>query len=169
MELVAKTTALEIISNENISATLTYKAEMLKAKNLPVENGLADYIALGVQNIDNKVAEYKNYKRMIDDEIKQLNEHKDNISKESAKWMQEQGMDKLNGAIVSSVTITKGKEAETKVNEKVVFSMNGIQYTDLETLTNELVGNGIGVFEVLKTESQIEATEDKIRINKKKK
>ena len=169
MNVIVKVqTALE--GNDSISDALDWKLQQIQNSDLPMEQGLADYIALGVGNIEEKINELKNYKKMIDSEIRQLNDHKSTVSVECAKWIQSQGLDKLNGVAVSSVTITKGT-AEKKIKKANLthYTYNGFHYDGYKELLKKLEKDEVVIFQYGKDIEEIKpATEDKIRINKKR-
>lgn len=169
MQITNIETALEK-KEQSIHEILNWKVEQLKESKSLVESGLADYIAHGVKNIDNRVTELNNYKKLISEEINQLKDNKEHISKECALWLQEQGIDKLKGIECSSITISKGKEATTrsKANfEKYLY--NGLEFTDIVELVKKLNEDDIVVFQYGEDiVEKIEATEDKIRINSKR-
>jgi len=107
--LIKKETSLEIQSQDT-KETLNWKLEQLTNNNLPVEQGMADYIYFGVSNIDAKIKQLKAYKDEILKEVKNLETYKSTVSEEIAEWIQGQGIDKLNGLECSSITINKGSE-----------------------------------------------------------
>jgi hypothetical protein len=110
-----KNTKLEVITKEEITPLLNSKIAEYTEKNLPIEQSLADYIALGIQNIDFRIEQLKNYKKMLDEEIKELSTQKQNISEEVADYVETNlGVEKLKGAIVSSITIKQPGERKTK-------------------------------------------------------
>lgn len=163
MEL-AKRTSLEKVDT-TIKETLDWKLEQLKSKNLPVESGLADYIAFGVENIDNDISQIDNYIKQLQAEKKAKATHKTKVLEEVAEWLQGQGLAKINGVIVSSITINKGLEAtETKSTNKVFEN-----YLSEEETHQLLIDTGNGCLRDVETIETTKATQDKIKINKKRK
>ena len=162
--LIKKETSLEIQSQDT-KETLNWKLEQLTNNNLPVEQGMADYIYFGVSNIDAKIKQLKAYKDEILKEIKNLEAYKSTVSEEIAEWIQEQGIDKLNGLEVSSITINKGSEEKEETSESVKFVLD----VDNERMEKFLVENGLAHYEKVTTTKVTLATKDKIRINSKRK
>ena len=141
MEL-EKTTSLAKVDT-SVSDVLNWKLEEIRNKNLPIEQGLADYISLSVNSIDEKIKQLDSYKNDIVKAIGEMKAHKDNVSTECAEWLNNQGIDKLNGFSCSSITITKEKEAEeVKVIEKVL-----ILDESQETINDFLVEEGYAHYE----------------------
>lgn len=102
----------------DVKSVLNWKMQHYQNENLPV-GLIADYIHKGIEEVDLKIANLKKYKKLIDEEIKELETHKDLIKIETASWFNENGFDKLQGVEVSSITLTKEVEAkEEKVIEK---------------------------------------------------
>lgn len=108
-------TAVE--TNADVSALLDSKVEYYREAGLPVEAGIADYIALGIQNQKEKIAQYKKYKKDIDEAIKALEEMEAEAASKVYEWMEKNSIDKLNGISCSSVT---KKQASVSVRTKIV-------------------------------------------------
>jgi len=172
MELIKKQTSLEKI-DQSIKETLDWKSKQLQDGNLPVESGLADYIAFGVSNIDDEVKQLTEYKKMIDSKIKALKEHKTLVQEECAEWFNENGIDKLKGISCSSITINKGKEETTKDIELVAYKYTDKKGNDcfgnLDELLMALLDDGVIEELVAKDTAIVPATKDKIKINAKRK
>lgn len=162
--IIKKETSLEIQSQDT-KETLNWKLEQLTNNNLPVEQGMADYIYFGVSNIDAKIKQLKAYKDEILKEVKNLEEYKSTVSEDIAEWIQNQGIDKLNGLECSSITINKGSEEKEETSESVKFVLD----VDNERMEKFLVENGLAHYEKVTTTKVTLATKDKIRINTKRK
>lgn len=167
MQIINIETALEK-KEQSIHEILNWKLEQLTESKSLVESGLADYIAHGVKNIDNRVVELNNYKKLISEEIKQLKDNKEHIAKECALWLQEQGIEKLKGIECSSITINKGKEETTKSKLISVFEYKNTFYDNTDDLVDQLVTDGIIKVQQREEVQKVEAVEDKIRINSKR-
>lgn len=162
-----KQTSLEVIENDT-KETLSWKLKQLEDNNLPIESGIADYINFGLSNIDIKIYQLKNYKTLLDDEIKSLNAYKDTVKEEIAEWFNDNGIDKLKGLECSSITIAKGSEAKEEIvtTKKIVYDFSLVEYKDLEDF---LIRNGFAHYEYKEEIKIIPETKDKIKINKKRK
>ena len=162
--LIKKETSLEI-QNQDTKETLNWKLEQLTKNNLPVEQGMADYIYFGVSNIDAKIKQLNAYKDEILKEVKNLETYKSTVSEEIAEWIQSQGVERLEGLEVSSITINQGGEEKEETNEtfKFVFDVPEAHYQEF------LVENGFAHWEKNTTTKVTLATKDKIRINTKRK
>ena len=136
-----KNTRLEIIPKEEIISLLDAKIEEFKEKNLPVEESLTDYIALGFTNIDEEIEKLKNYKKMLDEKIKELTIKKQEISEEVANYLENNlGVDKLKGVIVSSITIKPEREKITKkfvldVDKEALIELGVAHYEETKTIS----------------------------------
>ena len=162
--LIKKETSLEIQSQDT-KETLNWKLEQLTNNNLPVEQGMADYIYFGVSNIDAKIKQLKAYKDEILKEVRNLEAYKSTVSEEIVEWIQEQGIDKLNGLECSSITINQGSEEKEETIESVKFVLDVPEAHYQEFL----VENGLAHYEKVTTTKVTLATKDKIRINSKRK
>lgn len=162
MELTRKT-SLE--TQEEIKDTLNWKLEQLKTKNLPVESGMADYVAFGVQNIDQDVEQLENYVKQLQEAIKAKKAHKTKVLEDVAEWLQEQGLDKLNGVMCSSITIAKAKEAK---EEKKVFEVFEHDLTQ-EEIEQAILESGNGEYIKKETTKITPATKAKIKVNSRRK
>lgn len=162
--IIKKETSLEIQSQDT-KETLNWKLEQLTNNNLPVEQGMADYIYFGVSNIDAKIKQLKAYKDEILKEVKNLEAYKSTVSEEIAEWIQGQGVDRLEGLEVSSITINKSSEEKEETIEsfEFVFDVPNTTYQEF------LVKKGYAHYEKVTTTKVTLATKDKIRINSKRK
>jgi len=115
-----KKTSLE--STENVKDTLEWKLQSIKVANLPTETALADYIAFSIDNLNNKISYIQVAKKEFEDEIKEVNNQIEYIKTEGAKFLQDAGIERLEGIICSSVTITKGRQEEETETKKAVFT-----------------------------------------------
>ena len=108
-------TRIEDYPVQEIGTAIDMKIEELKAKNLPIEQGLCDYIALSLENIDNEVKTLKKYKKELDLLIKTKLEHKKEAMSEIAKKLKDDlGLEKLQGMSVSSIRIKPENVSFTK-------------------------------------------------------
>ena len=163
MELIKKTSLQKI--GADISETLNWKLQELQSNNLPVEEGIADYIFLGMSNIDKEIEQLTNYQNQIKDKIKELKDNKELTSENIATWLQEeQGVDKIKGISVSSITINKGKDSKSKTVIKKEF----VTHLTNEQIQALLIEQGLGHYKEVQSTETTKSTNDKIRINKRK-
>lgn len=151
MQLIKKTrleTAIE--SGDSIATILDNKIEQARNNNLPVEETVADYIALGIGSQKAKIEQYKQYKKDLDAAIKELEELESQTEMEVFEWMEANGLEKLKGIHCSSVTI---KPACVSVRNKIVRDISD----------SELLDKGLAHYE--ETISDIPAS---IKINKRR-
>ena len=149
-------------TTDNIPSVLDWKLEQIQEKNLPI-SALADYIVLGLNGFDDDIQKIDNYIEQLKATKEQLKQDRQKASAECAKYLRTNGIDKIEAGLedISSITIAKGKGCTTKTVEK--FSCN---LTPLEQ-KKYLVEQGLARFEYDVVE--VEATEETIKINKKKK
>ncbi len=153
MELIKKT-SLE--TSTDVVSTLKWKLERLQEEERDPGTGLADYIYLATDSIAAQLEELKSLKKQILDREKQLKEQDTSIKEGTADFLLSMGLDKLDGNLVSSITISKGKPATTK--QKFV---SNISKKEIEEL---VVKSGMGYYE----EVEVPATPDVVRVNKRK-
>jgi len=163
MQLTKKTSLQKVESD--VKETLDWKLTQLQEKNLPVEQGLADYIYLGMQGIDTDIEQLNNYITTIKDKVNELKANKEDTSHKIAVWLQDTGLDKINGISVSSITINKGKDSVTTTTTVKEFK------TDLpQEQINDLISeNNLGDWVDVEKETKSKPTIDKIKVNKLRK
>lgn len=124
--LTKKHTALEVAAEvgESVSGVLDRKLQELQSGELPVEAGLADYIALSISSMQEKKAQLKAYKKNLDEAIKALDEFEKETASEVNDWMRDNGIDKLKGIYCSSVT---AKELSVSIRNKIVRDVSDAQ------------------------------------------
>ena len=136
--------------------TLKWKRDTLEAEGRLSEEALADYIALAVTEVDGQLYQLKAVKQEIADRERWLKAQKENILKGAAHFIEDQGVDRLEGNIVSSVTVTPPKAATTK--KKFVLK---VTKGEMEKF---LVEMDLAKYE----EVEVPETAAKVRINKRK-
>ena len=151
---VIKATSLE--TSPNIKETLQWKIAKLTEDDKNISNGLADYIYLADYNLQMQIDQLKQLKEDIKERESSIKHQIDAIKSEGAKFLLENGIDKLEGVLASSVTVTKGKPA----GSKKVFKL----LVDKSESEMYLVDAGLAVYESVDTP----AKNDTIRINKRK-
>lgn len=161
-ELEFKHTSLEV--SDNIADTLSWKIEAVKADGLPIDTSLADYIALATDNIEAQLEQLKAVKGEIGQREEALKSQIEHIKVDGATFLLENGLDRLDGVICSSVTVSEAKPSKTVTTETKEFVMN-ISQAELEEL---LIGLGKAEMKTVTKEKTTKAQPAKIRINKRK-
>ncbi len=153
-DLTFKRTSLS--TTDDVLNTLEYKMNSLQEQNLPLQEGLSDYIGLSLNEIEAQLLQLKSVKQEVSEREKTLKSHATQIKEDGAEFLKQYGIEKISGNIVSSITITKGKP----VGIKHVFK-TGLSKKDIETI---IIDAGLGYMEATETP----ATKDSLRINKRK-
>ncbi len=115
-----KKTSLEV--SENVEDTLIWKLQRIEEAKLPTESGIADYIALAIQNLENEVDYIKSVETDYKEQREAIKEQIEAIKVQGAKFFNDAGIVKVEGVICSSITLTKGKEEVTTETTKKVFT-----------------------------------------------
>ena len=153
-DLTTKKTSLS--TTTDVVETLKWKRERLIEDSKPVQEGLADYIGMTTESIDSQLGYLKEVKAEIAQREKALKEQKEAILEGSAVFLTDAGVDRLDGTLISSVTVTKEKPATTK--EKYTLLV------DKKEAEQYLVDAGLAVMETV----EVPATKAKVRVNKRK-
>jgi len=161
MELIKKT-SLE--QSDNVADTLKWKLDIIKHDGLPVESGLADYIALATDNLERELAYLNDVKKQITDREKQLKEQSEAIKIDGAKFLKSMDVDKIEGAICSSVSVTKAKDSVSTETSKEVLSYNESD----EEIAEFLISLGKAQYVTVTETKTSNAIPAKLRINKRK-
>lgn len=148
----------------DVKSVLNWKAQHYQNENLPA-GLIADYIYKGIEEVDQKIENLKKYKTMIDDEIKDLETHKESIKIETAQWFNENGFDKLQGVEVSSITLTKEVEAKEEKETKKTFICD----MSKDEINDFLVTQNLGKYKKEEVTKVTPKKESMIKINKKRK
>lgn len=153
MELI-KPTSLE--TTPNVKETLNWKITSLTEQDKNISNGLADYLYLGVNNLEQQLEQLKQLESDIKERKTALSEQITAIKHDGAIFLLENGIERLDGVLASSVTVAKGKPESSKVKFKLL--------TDKKASEAYLVDAGLAVYESV----DVPATKDTLRINKRK-
>ena len=149
-----KPTSLE--TSTDIQSTLDWKINTLIEQDKNVSNGLADYIGICLSNLDAQLSQLDEVTKEITARKSDLKAQITSIKQEAAYFLGEQGIDKLEGVLTSSVTITKGKSETTKKVFKLLVPKKESE--------EFLVDSGLAVYESV----AVPETKDTIRVNKRK-
>lgn len=154
-------TQLENAEREDIRPILYSKLEIVKA------HGVVDYIGFVLESLEDRT-------KRIDETIKELQNAKKAIVSQSeiikigvSEWLSDNGIDKLNGDRVSSISILNKKESYELVimDEESVINAGYFKMTVDKSSLKEALLNGANV-----EGARLEITynEPSIRINKKR-
>jgi hypothetical protein len=153
-DLTTKRTSLS--TSTNVVDTLNWKRKQLIEDDKMVAEGLSDYVGLSVNEITSQIDYLKEAKAEITKREKQLKEQKEAILEGTAYFMQDAGIDRLEGIFVSSITLTKAKDDTTKeVFKLIVPKKESEQF---------LLDAGLAVMEKV----EVPATKTKAKINNRK-
>lgn len=160
--IVFKHSSLETATD--VGNCLTWKMEAIRADNLPVDTGLADYIAFSVGNLEGQLAQLKELKKQASERENELKRQIEHIKEDGATFLLGNGIDRLDGLICSSVTVTKAKAEKTELIDKKELVIN-ISQDELEEL---LIGLGKAEYKTVKEEKVTKAQPAKLKINHRK-
>lgn len=155
-------TQLENAQREEISTLLTAKAETLGAY------GVADYVGFVIDSLDDRT-------KKIDEAIKELQEAKKAINSQTelikigvSEWLTENGIDKLQGDVISSISTFNKKESYELVvmDEEAVINDGYFKMSIDKTATKQALLNGIAVNGA---KLEVIYNEPSIKVNKKRK
>jgi hypothetical protein len=156
------TTKLEMITDkDDVIAILDHKLEATS----PAQT--VDYMALAIDHIDAKIADGKSAIKAIQEAIKHEESRKEHIKEQCSNWLEGTGLDKLNGMIVSSVTINKAKPQENIIITDEEALINGGYFktvVDKTKAKNDLLAG----LEVEGAHIEVVHVANKIKVNKKR-
>lgn len=112
---IKKHSSLE--NNPKVVEVLNWKLQALKEEERPIEEGIADYIGFSLDNLKQSITSKKFYIEELKKLIRADEVQAEKIKTEGVKFLQQLGVDRLKGHIVSSVTISKAKPSTTKTKE----------------------------------------------------
>lgn len=162
MKLIKKT-SLE--QSSSVKETLEWKISTIEEKGLPVESGLADYIAQAISNLENEELYLKNVISQIKGRRNEIKKQLYNIKTNGAEFLKSIGIEKLNGsAFCSSISITKGKDSEYKEDNVETYNLLITEDEAMDLLI------ALGKAEIKKTiiTKKTDSIPDKITVNKKR-
>lgn len=159
----SNTTTLETLQH-SVGAILD---EKLKATS---PSQTIDYLAFALDNISSNIKRAKEAKKELDDYISEQNDILETIKIDSAKWLSDMGINKLEGMRVSSATIYNPvPEQKLIIEDRGYFlgNKNFIKISLDETaIKNFLLSTEIDYSEYAKIETTYK--QPQIKINKRK-
>ena len=143
-------------NNSKVVEVLNWKLQALEEEARPLEEGIADYIGFTLDNLKQSVSSKKFYIEELKKLIKADEVQMENIKTEGVKFLEQMGVEKLQGHIVSSVTISKAKPSSTKTKEALKYLVSKEEIEEL------LVTLGKAEWETVTTTS--DETPPKLRV-----
>ena len=159
MEIV-KHTSLE--ESKDVVETLKWKIDMVEGKDK--EAALADYIGLAIDNLTNKKDYLKSLADEIKNEIKRIDGQIMSIKHGAGEFLLGNGIKKLKGGIVSSVTVIEPKDEKTEPIIKQEVVVTGTE----KEVNDALLALGLAEVKDVRVEKVIPAKPATIRVNKRK-
>lgn len=159
------TTTLETISgNDDVLAILDHKLLATSSERV------ADYIELATTNIEEKIAKLKKYKAELSAIQKDEENRLELIKEKCAEWLENSGVEKLQGIHVSSITINdtaptnkvKILDANYWIDKHAFFKIS----VDESSVKNFLLDTDVDYSEFATIETIHNA--NKIKVNKKR-
>ena len=74
---------------------------------------VADYVSFGISNLEDNITKAKQAKKELDAYIKEQTNSIETVKEGTAKWLSDNGIDKLEGMRISSLTTYEPKPKET--------------------------------------------------------
>ena len=168
-------TEIENLKIGNVEWFKSYVRDILESDKQYYEK--ADYIAYSISQVQNKIDYVSNEIKELQDLKKSLATSKELAMEITASVLAEYGIDKLEGASISSITITPEKVKTENVifikDEKAVIQLGFVSFIpDYEAIEKTLTTNEGYVYEELAqyvVVSKISTTtQSKIKINNKR-
>ncbi len=116
---IKKHSSLE--KSTNVVDTLNWKLKALEDEARSQEEGICDYIGFTLDNLNQSIDSKKFYITELQQLIKQDSNQIEAIKVDGVKFLESMGVEKLQGHIISSVTISKGKPGTKKQKKKLKY------------------------------------------------
>lgn len=153
-------TALEDCELGEMSNILNRKAEKVGS------NGAADYIGFAVQNIEASVERIEANIKLMQEIRARAKEQIELIKIGSAKWLLENGVDKLDGDIVSSVSVfDKAPSQEVIIEDETTLDVSFFKLVPDKTAIKKAINEGV---EVIGARLETTHQEQSLKVNKKR-
>ena len=168
-------TEMENLKIGNVEWFKSYVRDVLESDKQYFEK--ADYIAYSINQVQNKIDYVSNEIKELQDLKKSLATSKELAMEITASVLAEYGIDKLEGANISSITITPEKSKTENVifikDEKAVIQLGFVSFIpDYEAIEKTLITNDGYICDELKQYVEVNkittTTQSKIKINNKR-
>lgn len=162
MQLKTLQTRLETSSIDEVQAVLDRKVEEIGA------NGTADYVYRSISNIDSGIIRIDEAIKELQSIKKDMKSQQETIKIGTAKWLLNNGIDKIQGDIVSSLTVAEKTTTKELIimNEESLINAGYFKMTVDTTAVKNALLDGV-ILEGAKLE--ITHNENVIKVNKRKK
>jgi hypothetical protein len=143
-------------TNPKVVEVLNWKLQALEEEARPLEEGIADYIGFTLDNLQQSISSKKFYIEELKKLIKADEVQTETIKTEGVKFLEQLGVEKLKGHIVSSVNISKAKEPSKKEKQVLTYLVSKEEIEEL------LITLGKAEYETVVTETK--AIPKKLRV-----
>ncbi len=160
--IIEKSTRLETAEPQEIEAILDHKLETTSAHQV------ADYAALSIDNIENRIAEIKSAEQELKALRSALADQADIVKSGVASWLADTGLSKLQGNIVSSISVLVPKPSyDLVVDDEAALINAGYFKTVLDktAVKNALLADE----EIPGAHLDVTHHQEKIKVNRRKK
>lgn len=154
-------TQLENATREDISPLLYAKVDQLNP------HGVVDYVGFVLESLEDRVKRIDETIKELQDAKKAINAQSDIIKIGVSEWLTENGIEKLNGDRISSISVFNKKESYELViiDEELVINAGYFKMVVDKTATKQALLNGL---EVNGAKLELTYNEPSIRLNKKR-
>lgn len=151
-------------TTRDVEATLNWKLEYIKENNLPIDTGMADYIAFSIDNLDMQLKQIAEAEKQLNQRKQELKKQIETIKIDGAKFLDNMGVDRLDGVMCSSISISKSVEEKVVEEETIKIEYLKTQ-SEIDAL---LISMGYAKEKTIIEEKITKARPAKLRINKRK-
>jgi len=153
-------TALENAELGEISVILDSKAEKVGA------NATADYIGFSISNLESGIARIEDNIKLMQEIRSRAKDQIETIKMGTSKWLLENGVEKIEGDIISSITVMeKVPTQKVIIEDEKLIDVSYCKLVADTTLIKKAINEGI---EVLGARLEVTHNEPSTRLNKKK-
>ena len=161
IELSYTTKLEEVYQDDNIIAILDEKLQATSPART------VDYVGLALDHIEYAIKDAKSAIKGYQEAVKFEEARQEYIKEEVAKWLEGTGLNKLDGIIVSSMTVNEVKPQNNLIiqNEEALINQGYFKTVLDETAVKQALQNGD---DVEGAELEVVHVANKIRVNKKR-
>lgn len=127
---------------------------------------MTDYIVTALDNIDSAKERISNAIKQLQDVRKGLEQQEEVVKCEVAKWLIENGIDKIQGDVISSITVfDKAPKQEVIIENEAIIDAIYCKLTADKTAIKSAINSGI---DVVGARLEVTHIEPSIKLNKKR-